>query len=130
MADLFSTFAIASSGMDAQSRRLRHVTENIANADTPGYRRKSIDFSSQFDRARGVTTVATGPVKLDRSELPRIYDPGHALADADGYYRGSTVNTMVEMADAREAGRSYEANLAMFDQARQMSQSLIDLLRR
>jgi len=34
------------------------------------------------------------------------------------------------MADAREAGRSYEANLAMFDQARQMSQSLIDLLRR
>ncbi|WP_296640931.1 flagellar basal body rod protein FlgC [Roseinatronobacter sp.] len=130
MADLFSTFAIASSGMDAQSRRLRHVAENIANADTPGYRRKTIDFSSQFDRARGVTTVATGRVKLDRGELPRIYDPGHALADGDGYYRGSTVNTMVEMADAREAGRSYEANLAMFDQARQMSQSLIDLLRR
>ncbi|MBN2758958.1 MAG: flagellar basal body rod protein FlgC, partial [Rhodobacteraceae bacterium] len=43
MADLFSTFAIAASGMDAQSRRMRHVTENIANADTPGYRRKSID---------------------------------------------------------------------------------------
>lgn len=130
MTDLFSTFAIAASGMDAQSRRMRHVAENIANADTPGYRRKTIDFSSQFDRDRGVTTVSAGPVQLDRGDLPRVYDPGHALADADGYYLGSTVNTMVEMADAREAGRSYEANLAMFDQARQMSQSLLELLRR
>lgn len=130
MTDLFSTFAIAASGMDAQSHRMRHVAENIANADTPGYRRKTIDFSSHFDRDRGVTTVAAGPVQLDRGDLPRVYDPGHALADADGYYLGSTVNTMVEMADAREAGRSYEANLAMFDQARQMSQSLLELLRR
>ncbi|MBN2759199.1 MAG: flagellar basal body rod protein FlgC, partial [Rhodobacteraceae bacterium] len=87
-------------------------------------------FTAQFERARGVTTVAAGPVQLDRGDLPRIYDPGHTLADEDGYYLGSTVDTMVEMADAREAGRSYEANLAMFDQARQMSQSLLDLLRR
>lgn len=130
MADLFSTFKIAASGMDAQSRRMRHVTENIANADTPGYRRKTIEFTAEVDRARGVTTVATGPVQLDRGDLPRVYDPGHGLADADGYYLGSTVNTVVEMADARQAGRSYEANLAMFDQARQMSQSLLDLLRR
>ncbi|MCE8421855.1 flagellar basal body rod protein FlgC, partial [Rhodovulum sulfidophilum] len=37
---------------------------------------------------------------------------------------------VVEVADAREAQRSYEANLRMFDQARQMTQSLLDLLRR
>jgi flagellar basal-body rod protein FlgC len=37
---------------------------------------------------------------------------------------------MVEIADAREANRSYEANLRMFEQARQMAGSLIDLLRR
>ena len=37
---------------------------------------------------------------------------------------------MVEIADAREANRSYEANLKMFDQARQMASSLLDLLRR
>ncbi|MEN8833254.1 flagellar basal body rod C-terminal domain-containing protein, partial [Pacificibacter sp.] len=40
------------------------------------------------------------------------------------------VEIMVEIADAREAQRSYEANLKMFDQARQMSTSLLDLLRR
>ena len=37
---------------------------------------------------------------------------------------------MVEIADAREANRCYEANLRMFDQARQMASSLLDLLRR
>ena len=37
---------------------------------------------------------------------------------------------LVEIADAREAQRSYEANLKMFDQIRQMSSSLLDLLRK
>ncbi len=130
MGNLFQSFGISASGMEAQSRRMRHVSENIANADTPGYRRKTIDFRAEIDRASGTTRVATGPVQLDRSELPRIYDPGHALADETGFYKGSTVNTMIEIADAREAGRSYEANLRIFDQTRQMAQGLLDLLRR
>ncbi len=67
---------------------------------------------------------------LDHADLTRIYDPGNPLAGADGYYDGSNVDIVVEMADAREAQRSYEANLKLFDQARQMSQSLLDLLRR
>ncbi len=130
MADLFGGFSIAASGMEAQARRLRHVSENIANADTPGYRRKTIDFRAEIDRASGFARVATGPVQLDQRELPRIYDPGHALAGADGFYDGSTVDLMIEIADAREAGRSYEANLRAFDQTRQMAQGLLDLLRR
>ena len=74
--------------------------------------------------------MATGPVQLDRSELVRIYDPGNPLAGADGSYLGSNVDLVVEIADAREANRSYEANLKMFDQARQMASSLLGLLRR
>ncbi len=130
MGSLFDSFGVSASGMEAQARRLRHVSENIANADTPGYRRKTIDFRTELDRASGTTRVATGPVQLDRRELPLIYDPGHALADEMGFYRGSTVDLMIEVADAREAGRSYEANLRMFDQTRQMAQGLLDLLRR
>ena len=60
----------------------------------------------------------------------RIYDPGNPLAGADGSYLGSNVDLVVEIADAREANRSYEANLKMFDQARQMASSLLGLLRR
>jgi flagellar basal-body rod protein FlgC len=52
------------------------------------------------------------------------------LADSDGYYQGSNVDLILELADAREAQRSYEANLKLFDQARQMSSSALDLLKR
>ena len=43
---------------------------------------------------------------------------------------GKTLPEVIEIADAREAQRSYDANLKLFDQARQMTQSLFDLLRR
>ena len=59
-----------------------------------------------------------------------MHAPGHPLADETGHLDGSNVDLVVEIADAREAQRSYEANLRMFDQARQMTQGLIDLLRR
>ena len=126
MSDLISALSSAASGMEAQSMRLRHVSENIANADTPGYRRKTISFDASAADGR----VVAGQVKLDRSELVKIYDPGNPLADATGHYDGSNVDLVIEIADAREAQRSYEANLKMFDQARQMTQSLFDLLRR
>jgi flagellar basal-body rod protein FlgC len=130
MSDLTRTMAASASGMAAQAARLRLSTENIANADTPGYRRKIVSFEETFQRAGDVRAVATGPVQLDQSELARIYDPTNPLAGEDGSYLGSNVNLMVEIADAREANRSYEANLKMFDQARQMASSLLDLLRR
>ena len=62
--------------------------------------------------------------------LASVYDPSNPLADDTGHYDGSNVDLVIEIADAREAQRSYEANLKMFDQARQMTQSLFDLLRR
>ncbi len=133
MNPLDSTLALSASGMQAQANRLRHVSENIANADTPGYRRKTVEFRPMElpgDAMGESSGVRTGPVRLDQTELTRIYDPGHILADETGHYDGSNVAVMVEIADAREAQRSYEANLRMFDQARQMTQSLLGLLRR
>ena len=109
-----------------RSERQRAIASNIANADTPGYHRKTVSFESDLDSGR----VSPGPVQLDQSELQRIYDPGHPMADETGHYDGSNVDLVIEVADAREAQRSYEANLKMFDQARQMTQSLFDLLRR
>jgi flagellar basal-body rod protein FlgC len=126
MADLFNTLSLAASGMEAQARRLRHVSENIANADTTGYHRKTIGFREAMDSGM----VETTRVRLDQSPLQRVYDPGNPLADETGHYDGSNVDLVIEIADAREAQRSYEANLKMFDQARQMTQSLFDLLRR
>ena len=130
MSDFSSTLSLAASGMKAQSLRLRHVSENIANADTPGYHRKTASFEEVVEGGQKAGQVTLGQVDLDQKELSRIYDPGHPLADDNGYYDGSNVDLVVEIADAREAQRSYEANLRMFDQTRQMTQSLFDLLRR
>lgn len=130
MSDLANTLALSASGMQAQAARLRHVSENIANADTPGYHRKQISFEEAVEGGRATGRVETGPVRLDDTPLSRVYDPSHPLADDTGHYDGSNVDLVVEIADAREAQRSYEANLRMFDQARQMQSALIELLRR
>ena len=130
MSDFSDALSVATSGLKAQAQRLRHVSENIANADTPGYRRKTVSFDTAFGTAGASGSVETGRVRLDRSELPLIHDPSHPMADDTGHYQGSNVNLVIELADAREAQRSYEANLKMFDQTRQMSSGLMDLLRR
>ena len=127
--DFSTAMSVASSGMKAQANRLRHVSENIANTDTPGYRRKTVSFETEM-RGTAQGQVRVGDVNLDKRDLSRIFDPAHPLADDAGYYSGSNVNLLIEIADAREAQRSYEANLKMFDQVRQMSTSLMDLLRR
>ena len=129
MAELTAT-AIAASGMKAQSVRLRHISENIANADTPGYRRKLVEFEPQRAHGRDTGAVAAGRSQHDRAALPEIYDPGNPMAGEDGYFLGSNVDLVVEIADSREASRSYEANLKVFEQSRQMSSALLDLIRR
>ncbi len=121
---------VTSSGLFAQATRLRHLSENIANVDTPGYRRKTVAFELERPRDSEVERVSPSDVHLDRSELPRIHDPSHPLADDSGHYLGSNVDLIIEIADAREAQRSYEANLKMFEQTRQMSSSLLEILRR
>ena len=126
MTDFTKTTEISAAGMRANAERLRVVSENLANADTPGYRRKVVNFEADRDTGK----VEVGRVKLDQRELTSIYDPGNPLADETGHYDGSNVELVSEIADAREAQRSYEANLNMFDQARQMTRGLLDLLRR
>jgi len=130
MSDFGTALTVSSKAMRAQAARLRHVSENMANSDTPGYRRKTVSFRAAREPGTDVTTVQTGRVNLDKSALTSVFDPNHPLADAEGRYEGSNVNILVEVADAREARRSYEANLKLFEQTRQMSSSLMELLRK
>ena len=129
MSDVSAT-TISASGLRAQGVRLRHISENIANADTPGYRRKLVSFEPDHDFGRDTGTVRASRTRHDRAELPQVYAPSHPMAGADGYYLGSNVDLVIEVADAREASRSYEANLKMFEQSRQMSAALLELIRR
>lgn len=130
MLTLLKHLSTASSGMAAQSERLRLVSENIANADTPGYRRKLASFKENYDAELGVNRVDVDRVTLDQSPLRSVYDPSHPLADENGKVEFSNVNLMIEIGDAREAQRSFEANMRIFDQARRMYGGVLDLLRR
>ncbi|MFB2608064.1 flagellar basal body rod C-terminal domain-containing protein, partial [Rhizobium phaseoli] len=50
-------------------------------------------------------------------------------ADAKGVVKLPNVNVLVEMADMREANRSYDANLQTIKQTRDLISSTIDLLK-
>jgi flagellar basal-body rod protein FlgC len=121
---------ILGSGMRGQAQRLTHISENIANADTPGFRRKTIGFRAAYEDGRATGAIEATDVRLDRREGRLIHDPAHPLADANGLYRGSNVELVIELADARQAQRSYEANLKMFEQVRRMSSAVTDILKR
>jgi flagellar basal-body rod protein FlgC len=136
MDPLSASLQISSSGLSAQSARLRVVSENLANArstaDVPGadpYQRKTISFSDEVDRATGVSTVEIKRIGLDKTAFQTEYDPGNPAADEKGIVKYPNVNVLVEMADMREANRSYEANLQSIRQARDLISSTIDLLR-
>ena len=130
MTEFSSALGVLSSGLRGQGQRLRHIAENIANVDTPGYRRKTVEFRAEVDFGERTGAIETGPVMLKRGTLPQIHDPDHPMADEEGYYDGSNVELVTELADAREAQRSYEANLKMFEQVRRMSSQLMDVLKR
>jgi len=136
MNDMLKSMSVAASGMQAQGTRLRIISENLANAsstaDVPGgdpYRRKTISFAAELDKATGAEEVKVKRIGTDTSQFREVYEPSHPAADANGHVKLPNVNTLVELADMREAQRSYEANLQMIDQARNMLMRTIDLLR-
>ena len=79
MTDFKNAMAVSVSAMQAQAMRMRHVTENIANADTPGYRRKVSSFDQVLQMGQPTGLVQSGPVRLDRTDLRTIHDPSHPI---------------------------------------------------
>ena len=127
MNPLKSTMLQAMSGMEFQSKRLDVTSQNISNADTPGYKRKVLMIDGPQSGAEAFKNVQ---VQLDQSEGDRRYDPSHPMANGEGYVTLSNVSMVTEMADMRQANLSYEANLNSFQQARSMYRSLLDVLKR
>ena len=137
MADaLVNATRLAASGLAAQSTRLKIVSENLANAhstsSSPGgvpYARKIATFEAALDEESGSLGVRVTGIERDRTKFGSTHDPGHPAADANGNVRLPNVNPLIEIADLREASRSYQANLEVVRNARELVDMTINLLR-
>jgi flagellar basal-body rod protein FlgC len=135
-ADLTKSMTVSAAGMEAQTLRLRVIAENLANQSTTGsapgadpYRRKTITFENQLDRATGLETVKVKEIGTDKGELPQRFEPGNPAADTQGYVKLPNVDSFIEMMDMREAERTYSANLAAMQASRSMLNRTIELLK-
>ena len=133
---LETSLRIAASGLQAQSTRLRVVSENIANAQstglTPGadpYARQTVSFESEMDRTLGTNLVQVKSIGVDSSPFKLQRDPGNPAADQDGMVKMPNVDVLMELADMREANRSYEANLQVAKQSADMLNTAIGLMK-
>jgi flagellar basal-body rod protein FlgC len=133
--DFDDTLKVSTAGMSAQTTRLRTIAENLANAgstaSSPGidpYRRKLVTFRNVLDETNGSKLVKVNKVVLDASPFEMKYVPGHPAADGNGYVRFPNVNSMIEMADMKDAQRAYQANVDVIDNAKTMLSRAIGLL--
>lgn len=136
MDPLVTSLKVAATGLGAQSERLRIVSENLANSQSTGqapgadpFQRKTVTFTAALDRATGASEVEITSISNDKTPFPLEFMPGHEAADEFGYVKMPNVNILVEMADMREANRSYEANLQSIKQARDLISMTIELMR-
>jgi flagellar basal-body rod protein FlgC len=68
-------------------------------------------------------------VRPDGSDFPVKNEPGHPAADANGNVKYPNVNPLIEMADFRDAQRSYSANVNVINATRAMIQRTLDILK-
>ena len=134
--DIMNSIEIASSGLTAQSERLKIIAQNIANADSgpsgPGqlpYQRKTISFQNVLDREMGLEKVQVNKVGVDSAEFQKKYDPNNPAADKSGFVQMPNVNTLIEVTDMKEAKNAYQANLSVIEIAKSMIQRTLELLR-
>lgn len=113
---------------------------------------KAIDFNQKFNEALGnisesakyedplnegnfgkkvnpaIMSVIVDKISRDDKQPQMRYEPNHPDADAGGYVAYPNINPVIEMADLVEATRSYQANVAAFQSAKDMANSSISLL--
>lgn len=116
MAALDPLFGIHADALQLQRRRMEMLAANIANADTPGYQARDLDFSAALAQAQSALPA------------PAMTQPGHlplpaSAAAAGTVYRlptqpsldGNTVELQVEQAKFADAALHYKASLSFID---------------
>ncbi len=136
--NLISGIDVSASALTAQKTRLDVVAQNIANAQTTRtasggpYERQVVSFETQLVRSQGIGGAALQSVKVaqvttDHTPGQQVYNPQHPDASADGLVTMPNVNLSMEMVDLITASRTYEANLSVVKNARQMAMRTLEI---
>ncbi len=134
--NLISGIDVTSGALSAQKMRLDIVAQNIANAQTTRttdggpYKRQIVSFETELVKRTGglsLQTVRVGGVTNDKAPGQQVYNPQHPDAGEDGLVTMPNVNLAYEMVDLITATRSYEANLTVVKNARQMALKTLNI---
>ena len=107
-------FGIHEQALMVHGQRLGVLATNLANADTPGYKARDIDFSAVLSQAEGETALPlqvthSAHITFNDGELPagelKYRNPYQASLD------GNTVEMPVEQAAFAENNVRYQASL-------------------
>jgi len=133
MVNLIAGIDTASAGLNAQRLRMEIVSQNIANVNTTKgidgkpYQRQRVSFESVLQQTSGngtdenVQSVRVSNIVKDTTAPRMVHIPGHPDADASGMVSFPNVNIHEEMVDLISASRSYEANLSVVRNARELA---------
>jgi len=133
---LFNVFDVSGSALHAQSIRLNTTASNMANANTVSssidktYRARHPVFAPMLadfeEQQNGVGVKVLGIVESN-APIKREYNPGHPMADGEGFISLPNVNIAEEMANMISASRSYQSNIEMMNSVKQMMMRTISL---
>lgn len=131
---LFSVFDVAGSAMSAQTVRLNTTASNLANADTTSateegvYRaRRPVFESFQTALDNSMSGVRIAGIVEDAKPAIKQYQPGHPLANEEGYVFKPDINPVEEMADMISASRTYQNNVEVINTSKQMLMNVLRL---
>ena len=71
-------------GLDAAWLRNNVISQNIANVDTPGYKRKVVKFEEFLDSEMKTGRISQGKSKLSSNVMQIIEDPANSSYRSDG----------------------------------------------
>jgi flagellar basal-body rod protein FlgC len=133
---MFGSLDISTSGLVAQRTRLEVISANVANAnsifDANGnyspFRRRVAVLAPGDPSTGNAQGVHVQEILLDGSPFRKVYDPGHPNADSQGYVNFPNVHSAMEMVNALEASRAYEANITAAEATKAMMQASLRLL--
>jgi len=129
---MMKIFNISGSAISAQSQRLNVVASNMANAeslagpDGQTYKSRQVVFQTEPTKD-GAAGVKVSSIIEDSAPAKRVYEPGHPMADGEGFITQSNVNVVEEMVNMMSASRSYQNNIEVMNTARQLLQKTLQL---